>query len=90
MLCGTLRYDVAPTPVPDGRAYDTPRHVTTQGDYTLLCVLRALRAPAPRRAEQPRVTSRSGVLRAFRPSRAPLTARSGVGLSPSLLLTPRL
>jgi hypothetical protein len=90
MLYGTLRYDVAPTPVPDGRAYDTPRHVTTQGDYTLLCVLRALRAPAPRRAEQPRVTSRSGVLRAFRPSRAPLTARSGVGLSPSLLLTPRL
>ena len=33
----TVRYDVAPTPVPAGRAYDTPRHVTTQGDYTLLC-----------------------------------------------------
>jgi hypothetical protein len=88
----TVRYDVAPTSVPAGRAYDTPRHVTTQGDYTLLCFEHS-KSPAgagtaPRR-EQPRVTSRSNVLRAFRPSRAPLTARSGVGLSPSLL-TPRL
>ena len=71
----------------------TIRHGTLRPRETIrFCVsstARALRAPAPRRAEQPRVTSRSNVLRAFRPSRAPLTARSGVGLSPSLL-TPRL
>lgn len=85
-------YDLHVVPQPAGHTIvDTPRHVATQGDNTLVCVLspaRALRAPAPCRAEQPRVTSRSAVLRAFRPSRAPLTARSGVGLSPSLL-TPR-
>ena len=76
-IYGTLRRRTYPGSPPAGH---TIRHGTLRPRETIrFCVLspaRALRAPAPRRAEQPRVTSRSGVLRAFRPSRAPLTARS--------------
>lgn len=87
----TLRRRTYPGPRRPGIRYATARYDPGRL-YAFVCLstARALRAPAPRRAEQPRVTSRSNVLRAFRPSRAPLTARSGVGLSPSLLLTPRL